>query len=265
MRLWRKTHGAILSSDKIAEVSDAAALLFFMLIPAQDDSGRYPWTTANIKSLCLTRDWTVAQADQYMDELVLVGLVIRAEKHVILARGEEQNGQPSSSPKYRFLYPICESEMDRSLTGQLVVSDDSVTDQLPVTYRVEESREEQSRESVGSASDLPSSLSKWQEQMAMTDLVNDRVALLVDLARKHWDGNPEIISGGKAAQILKQSNNAYEAVKTVWDACASPNARGDVFEYALGIQKNRKEIRYGKSGSHSATNRSTVYRRTPSL
>jgi hypothetical protein len=230
MRNWRKTHASILSSDKIAEVSDEAALLFFMLIPAQDDLGRYPWTTSNIRSLCITRSWSVAQANQYMDELVAVALV-------------EQNGQPSNSPKYQFLYPICESKTDESLTSNRVLTDKSETDLLPVTTRIDKNRielDENRIDGVELSLNLPSSLSKWQEQMAMTDLVNDRVALLIDLARKHWDGNPEIISGGKAAQILKQSDNPYEAVKAVWDACASPNARGDVLEYALGIQKNKR-------------------------
>ena len=243
MRNWRKTHASILSSDKIAEVSDEAALLFFMLIPAQDDLGRYPWTTSNIRSLCITRSWSVAQANQYMDELVAVGLVTRSDQHVTITRGVEQNGQPSNSPKYQFLYPICESKSDESLTSKRVLTDKSKTDLLPVTTRIDKNRielDENRIDGVELSLNLPSSLSKWQEQMAMTDLVNDRVALLIDLARKHWDGNPEIISGGKAAQILKQSDNPYEAVKAVWDACASPNARGDVLEYALGIQKNKR-------------------------
>ena len=42
MRPWRKLHSNIVNSDRLAEVSDSAAALFFLLICRQDDVGVYP-------------------------------------------------------------------------------------------------------------------------------------------------------------------------------------------------------------------------------
>ena len=44
VREWRPLHRGIITSDKLAGVSDPAFRLFTYLIAAQDDAGMYPWS-----------------------------------------------------------------------------------------------------------------------------------------------------------------------------------------------------------------------------
>ena len=265
MRHWRKIHASILSSDKIAVLSDGAALLYFMLIPVQDDDGRYPWTPTMIKSLITTRDWRVADADTYCDELVAAGLVIKSQGFIEIVNGKQYNGQPSHSPRHSFSYPTPEVKeaivSDKSETTNSVVSDNTITSHIK--NREEKSREDESRDGVEFPLNRPTSLSKWLEKMGLTDGVSKQVGLLIDLARTHWDGDERIIDGGKAAVILKQALNPFDAVETVWSACSAPNARGDVFQYALAMQKNRRSIS-GTPSNHLASDGGTkTIRRAP--
>ena len=76
MRTWRKLHSSILDSSDIEQLSDGAALLLVFLIPAQDDTGWYPWTPSKVKRLIATRQWSHEQARAFADELVAAGIAI---------------------------------------------------------------------------------------------------------------------------------------------------------------------------------------------
>lgn len=264
MRFWRKLHRSIISSDKLAIVSDSAALLYFMLIPVQDDEGRYPWTPTNVRTLTATRDWTFNDANAYCEELSNAGLITQFDGFIEIVRGKELNGQPSHSPKHRHLYPLPEVKnrvvTDKYVTGHDVDNGDVLISQLK--NRTEQTKPEQ-KDGAELALGLPTSLGKWLEKMGQTYPVNSQVGLLMDLARTHWDGPSETLDGGKAATLLKQSNNAFDAVETVWSACMAPAARGDVFQYALGMQKSRRSSNGTYSGNTSSNDRAQTFRRSP--
>ena len=114
---------------------------------------------------------------------------------------------------------------DKYVSSQDEVTGESVISQLK--NRTEQTRAEQ-KEGAELTLSHPTSLKKWLEKMGQTHPVNLQVGLLMDLARIHWDGPSETLDGGKAATLLKQSNNAFDAVETVWSACMAPAARGDV-------------------------------------
>ena len=75
MRAWRPLHKGFTSSDKIASVSDGAALLFTFLIAHQDDAARFPWTPTRVRALIASRTWTLPQAHAFLSELISAGLM----------------------------------------------------------------------------------------------------------------------------------------------------------------------------------------------
>lgn len=100
MRDWRKLHKGIRSSDKLFEVSCEAKWLYVLLVSAQDDAGRYPWTPSNIRQLVSgTTEWDVDATCRYMSELVATGLISEVEGFAEVARGAELNGNPNNTRK----------------------------------------------------------------------------------------------------------------------------------------------------------------------
>ena len=96
MRYWRKVYGSVVESDRLAGVSDSAALLFVFLLTKQDDAGQYPNTQARLRALSITRHWTDEVLTTYLRELDGVGLVTldKASGHLTIRRGQELNGIP---------------------------------------------------------------------------------------------------------------------------------------------------------------------------
>tara|TARA_R110002012_G_scaffold59053_4_gene154146 strand:+ start:3826 stop:4767 length:942 start_codon:yes stop_codon:yes gene_type:complete len=308
MRPWRKLYASVLTSDKIDQVDDGSALLYMMLLTAQDDLGRYPWTPSMLRSLTLTRRWDLDQIDAFRDQLIDVGLIdysLDPSPHVMIVNGAELNGQPHNYSRI-LLYPIehpsrtranpretesnprelesnsremPEIELIHSQNDELEsnssrtranpresVSGDEIRQDKTRLDKNDESEEfvpsSEDLISIGSSGapvmELPNSLSEWMHLMGQTDPKNDQVALLVNLADRHWPWTLPPNSGGKAAALLNKSPNAFKAVETLWSACSS-NTSGDVFEYALGILKEGGS--HGRSRNYSTANSGTSYRR----
>lgn len=107
MRPWRKLHAGIITSDKLATVSDSAAWLFALLVVAQDDEGCYPWTPAKVRALCVGRNWTSARTATFLNELVAARLVEMEGQMLRIIGGGEKNGKPAGYHD-TFLYEVSE-------------------------------------------------------------------------------------------------------------------------------------------------------------
>jgi hypothetical protein len=94
MREWRKLHSGILESRRFAELTDEAAVLFFLLISAQDDTGYYPWEPTKIKRLTVARDWSLDRTQTFAEELVQHGMAEWVDGGLMLRKGESLNGRP---------------------------------------------------------------------------------------------------------------------------------------------------------------------------
>ena len=97
MRPWRQLHSQMISSDKLAVCSYEARWLWALLIAAQDDQGKYPWTVAKVRQLVSTTEWTFEQATGYSDELIRNGLSWANGTSVHLVHGIHYNGRPSNA------------------------------------------------------------------------------------------------------------------------------------------------------------------------
>jgi hypothetical protein len=103
MRPWRKVHAGLITSDKLANVSDGAAFLYTLLLVAQDDAGCYPWTPAKVRALCVNRPWTSSKITALVKELVGASLVEACGTVLHIGEGEAKNGQPAFS-RLPFVY-----------------------------------------------------------------------------------------------------------------------------------------------------------------
>ena len=104
MRPWRKLHSNIVNSDKLAEVSDGAAVLFFLLVVSQDDAGVYPNSRVKLQALTVTRAWSVEQIRGFLVDLEGAGMVEVDEKSITIVGGVEKNGllDKRFTPKFYF-------------------------------------------------------------------------------------------------------------------------------------------------------------------
>ena len=279
MRPWRKLHSLLLTSDKLATVSDSAALLYMFLLIAQDDRGLYPITPTMRKRLSMTREWSTSQFDSFIQELRTAELIrcfdnefFAVVEYVEVIKGAEMNGQPK---QYRtaFTYPNIPA-----LPEQCASSAGAVLD--------EKRREEKRLETgtvktapVDASTDEAKDLNYWLHEMGRTEGKQKQVGVLVDLAKNRLDslGLPSA-AGSKAAALLNKSPNAFEAVEKLWNATETPETTGDVFVYALALaksqganqvkkgnftSKNAEGGSYGRFGNHTAPNSGAVFRRKP--
>ena len=94
MREWRKLHSSLIESARLASLSDSAAILFCLLVAAQDDTGWYPWEPTKIRRLTLARPWSTDQTLEYARELVNAGMASFEEGGILLRKGKDLNGHP---------------------------------------------------------------------------------------------------------------------------------------------------------------------------
>ena len=105
MRPYRKVYNQLLRSDKLSRVSYEARWLYTLLLVAQDDEGRFPWTASQVKSLTATTDWEFKGATGHRDELVKTGAIETDGKVITIVRGKELNGNPRPTQYPDFHYP----------------------------------------------------------------------------------------------------------------------------------------------------------------
>jgi len=98
VRPWRKVYAGIITSDKVALVSDGAAFLYTLLLVAQDDAGCYPWTPAKVRSLCANRSWSGTKIASFIKQLASAGLVFTNGAVLQIAEGQAKNGKPHNYP-----------------------------------------------------------------------------------------------------------------------------------------------------------------------
>jgi hypothetical protein len=94
LREWRKLHSSLIESARLASLSDSAAILFCLLVAAQDDTGWYPWEPTKIRRLTLARPWSIDQTLEYARELVNAGMASFEEGGILLRKGKDLNGRP---------------------------------------------------------------------------------------------------------------------------------------------------------------------------
>jgi hypothetical protein len=124
MRDWRKIGKAILTSDRMPLCSFESLWLWTLLVPAQDDKGRYPWTNSKVAALCAAYGWNYDKATKLAEELVKHGIADWDNKFLHLTNGEIYNGQPTYA-KQAFIYEeavqLHESEVT-SVLSEVTVS-----------------------------------------------------------------------------------------------------------------------------------------------
>jgi len=136
MRDWRKLYSSIITSEKLASVSIDARWLWTLLMVAQDDEGKFPWTPAKVKGLIAGTPWTSEQAAALRTELAESGLCNDSASALLLEGGETLNGTPSNARR-AFLYEID----SRAVMTQPELSQDSAVTQ----HRGEERRGEKEK------------------------------------------------------------------------------------------------------------------------
>ena len=134
MRPWRKLHSNIVSSDRLAEVSDSAAALFFLLICRQDDAGVYPNSKVKLLALTVTREWSMDEVRGFLVELKRANMVEVDGKAITIVDGVEKNGKiHKGEPFYYF-------DQKALATDAIPVSWNPI--QLPILDLVDQIREE---------------------------------------------------------------------------------------------------------------------------
>ena len=105
MREWRKLYKVLSTSAKASQVSDAALLLYVLMLPHQDDGGRIPWNKAFVRAVTANRDWTWPQTEKLATELCQQRLVTIEGDMLTITKGAELNGKPHDAKK-ALLYPV---------------------------------------------------------------------------------------------------------------------------------------------------------------
>ena len=141
VRLWRKLESSVVTSERLSKVSDSAKWLFALLVVAQDDEGKYPWTPTMVRSLTVGTSWDSQCCDSLLSELRESGVTTWREGFVSLTNGAEKNGTPANSKRFVMLYPPLSEPYGESLASQTSHSAESLT---TVQSRVEKSRGEES-------------------------------------------------------------------------------------------------------------------------
>lgn len=114
MREWRKLYRGIRASDRIRELPFEARWLYILLLSAQDDEGRYPWTPAKIDMLtAATTKWTPKQCESHASRLREQGLIVIADDMVTIVGGAEKNGLPHNVRGKMLLYDKPEPRVAR--------------------------------------------------------------------------------------------------------------------------------------------------------
>ncbi len=136
MREWRKLYSSALSSERLTQASFEARWLWTLLVAAQDDEGSYPWGRINVKSLCVSTEWSLETATAYRDELARLELLtVHGEgAWVTLYRGKELNGNPRPDRYDPFTYP--------NTAGPQPVPSQAITGPQPVPSQAREKRKE---------------------------------------------------------------------------------------------------------------------------
>lgn len=104
MRDWRKLYSSVIASERLGGISDKAFRLFALLVVAQDDEGKYPWTPTKVKALCIGTNWDSRGSDSALSELRERGVAQLRQGYVFLTNGAELNGTPANSKKWPFIY-----------------------------------------------------------------------------------------------------------------------------------------------------------------
>lgn len=151
-REWRKIHRGIIDSEKIARVSDSAFRLFTLLIVAQDDDGKYPWTPTKLRALTIAAQWDDKFINDMGRDLAAADLITCDDLGFVhIVGGVEKNGLPNRAVSKRpFLFdfvseptPHQPQDVDPPTPYQHPGVDATNTQ---VLAREEKSREEKSRE-----------------------------------------------------------------------------------------------------------------------
>jgi len=144
MRDWRKLHSSIIASERLGGLSDAAFRLFVLLVVAQDDEGKYPWTPTKVRSLCVGTDWDSYGSDTVLSELSQSGVAVLRDGFVYLTNGPELNGTPTNSKLWPHVYKNDEIQQSNSISDTALSEYSHSTDRV-LSPRIDKIRVEESR------------------------------------------------------------------------------------------------------------------------
>lgn len=205
MRTWRKLESGIITSERLAKVSDSAKWLFTLLIVAQDDEGKYPWTSTMIRSLTVTTDWDSHASDSLLSELTESGVAELRDGMVLLRNGAEKNGTPANSKKYAMIYPSGVEPYGESLTSRERVVDDSIDKSRVKKIREELELEKTTEEIVDDDLNFLSEFGKYYsdniKEIAM--LQADEIKQLDDEYHFPVDWAKEVVLVAVGANVAK--------------------------------------------------------------
>ena len=144
MRDWRKLHSSIIASERLGGLSDAAFRLFVLLVVAQDDEGKYPWTPTKVRSLCVGTNWDSYGSDTVLSELSQSGVAVLRDGFVYLTNGPELNGTPTNSKLWPHVYKNDEIQQSNSISDTALSEYSHSTDRV-LSPRIDKIRVEESR------------------------------------------------------------------------------------------------------------------------
>ena len=207
MRSWRKAHASILDSEQLAQISDSAALLFDLLNLVQDDTGYYPWTPTRIRRLTACRPrWTLADAYQYAEEIVGVGLAAWVDGGIVLIGGAERNGKPRVDVADD-IYPrhVNTATETSRIRGVYVDATDAARD---VCARVDEIRSKQirSEESTAAVAVAPPTPQRKRAKNTTPDARVAELGRMLEAERGYESPRPA--AEAKAAAVMLRQNHS---------------------------------------------------------
>jgi hypothetical protein len=232
MRTWRKLHHGIINSERLASVSDSARWLFALLIVAQDDEGKYPWTPTKLAALTVGTAWTRADTDSLASQLRDAGLVTLGSGCICIVDGAAKNGTPANSKSYPLLYDIVSEPYDESIpTQHRLEADSSATRKI----RVDKSREDKRREASPIA---PLKTSPW-------------ISILKKLPG--WKEDVSLDAGlVKWATLNSFSDETMESIADAMLARVKPGKYRDLRAAARSWARNASRWEGQRNGKHSS-------------
>jgi hypothetical protein len=144
MRDWRKLYASIIASERLGGMTDAAFRLFVLLVVAQDDEGKYPWTPTKIRSLCVGTNWDSYGSNTALSELSESGVAVLRDGFVYLTNGAALNGTPTNSRKWPLIYKIDSVQQSNSISDT-VLSEYSQSTDTVLSARGDKIREDKNR------------------------------------------------------------------------------------------------------------------------
>ena len=207
--------------------------------------------------LALAAEWPARQAEAFLEALVEVRFMDRGEGGDLFFHdwyeyaGKLLNRRLSNKVRqqvHRERNPLRNASDEETSSARHALRHASVTG---LQNSTEEDHSVLTEPVEPSAS--PSNLNEWKELIRGAD---NKVKVLIDMARTHSKDPKRKDDGDLAAALLKDAGDPEYAASLVWTAINASERQGSIFKYAMGILSKQKERRNGEPrGNSQATRR----------